>query len=114
MPHRGAGGARDDPDGGDRHQGRSDRGAVGCDHRAAPHDRRGARHHAREVRAPRARRSRMTPVPLRTPWRGAVLAVVFALAPAVAWLGPLGFAPLAALAGLLLLPAWARAPSAGP
>ena len=36
---------------------------------------------------------------------GWVLAAATALAPLVAWLGPLGFAPAAALAGLLCLPA---------
>lgn len=38
-------------------------------------------------------------------WCGWVLAGMFALTPLVAWLAPLGFAPLVALAGLLTLPA---------
>lgn len=37
-------------------------------------------------------------------WSGWVVAVVFALTPLAAWLGPLAFAPLASLAGLLCLP----------
>jgi O-antigen ligase len=36
-------------------------------------------------------------------WCGGVLAVIFALAAPAGWLGPLAFAPLAALAGLLML-----------
>ena len=36
-------------------------------------------------------------------WCGGVLAVVFALAAPVGWLGPLAYAPLAGLAGLLML-----------
>lgn len=38
-------------------------------------------------------------------WCGWVAAGVFALTPLVAWLGPLAFAPLCALAGLAVLPA---------
>jgi O-antigen ligase len=38
-------------------------------------------------------------------WCGWVAAAVFALTPLVAWLGPLAFAPLCGLAGLVLLPA---------
>lgn len=38
-------------------------------------------------------------------WCGWVLAGTFALTPLLAWLAPLGFAPLVALAGLLTLPA---------
>jgi O-antigen ligase len=38
-------------------------------------------------------------------WCGWVLAVAAALTPLFAWLGPLGFAPLVGLAGLLCLPA---------
>ena len=37
-------------------------------------------------------------------WSGWVIAAVFALTPLAAWLGPLAFAPLASLAGLLCLP----------
>lgn len=37
-------------------------------------------------------------------WCGGVLAVIFALAAPAGWLGPLAFAPLATLAGLLMLP----------
>lgn len=36
-------------------------------------------------------------------WTGWVLTGVFALSPLLAWVGPLGFAPLAALAGILAL-----------
>lgn len=36
-------------------------------------------------------------------WFGWVLGGVFALAPLLAWVGPLGFAPVAALGGLLTL-----------
>ncbi|HEY9216846.1 MAG TPA: O-antigen ligase family protein, partial [Phenylobacterium sp.] len=38
-------------------------------------------------------------------WCGWVLTGLFALIPLLAWLGPLGFAPVVALAGLLTLPA---------
>lgn len=44
-----------------------------------------------------------------TPWRGGVLIATLALWPPVAWGGNLGHAPLAALAGLLLLADWRRA-----
>jgi O-antigen ligase len=44
-----------------------------------------------------------TPEPHLTPWSGWVLAGVFALAPLLGWLGPLGFAPVAALGGALTL-----------
>ena len=37
-------------------------------------------------------------------WSGWVVAPIFLLAPLVAWLGPLAFAPLASIAGLLALP----------
>ena len=47
-------------------------------------------------------------LPLRTGWNGAVVLAAFALTPLMAYLGPLGFAALAALAGLLLTPAWFR------
>lgn len=52
----------------------------------------------------------MSPPEGRTPpwlaaWCGWVLAGTFALTPLLAWLAPLGFAPLVALAGLLTLPA---------
>lgn len=43
-----------------------------------------------------------------TPWRGVVLVGAFALWPLVAWGGHLGHAPLAALAGLLLVASWGR------
>ena len=33
-------------------------------------------------------------------WLGGVLVLLFSLTPLVAWLGPLGFAPLAAVCGL--------------
>ena len=38
-------------------------------------------------------------------WCGWVLTGAAALTPLLAWLGPLGFAPLVAVAGLLCLPA---------
>lgn len=41
-----------------------------------------------------------------TPWRGVVVAGVFALWPLVAWGGHLGHAPLVALGGLLTVYAW--------
>lgn len=44
------------------------------------------------------------------PWRGAVLTGAAGLAPLVAWLAPLGFAPLCALAGLLCLHLWLQRP----
>ena len=47
-------------------------------------------------------------LPLRTPWRGWVVAAVFVLAPLLAYLGPLGYPALLALAGLLAMPVWAR------
>ncbi|HEX2560160.1 MAG TPA: hypothetical protein VHK87_08760, partial [Phenylobacterium sp.] len=52
----------------------------------------------------------MSPEEGRTPpwlaaWCGWVLAGLFALTPLLAWLAPLGFAPVVALAGLLTLPA---------
>jgi O-antigen ligase len=44
-----------------------------------------------------------TPEPRITSWNGWVLAGVFGFAPLLGWLGPLGFAPIAALGGLLTL-----------
>lgn len=46
--------------------------------------------------------------PARTPYAGAVVGAVFVLAPVIAYLGPLGFAVLIALGGLLLTPLWVR------
>jgi O-antigen ligase len=47
-------------------------------------------------------------LPLRTPWRGWVVAAVFVLTPLLAYLGPLGYPALLALAGVLLMPFWVR------
>jgi O-antigen ligase len=47
-------------------------------------------------------------LPLRTPWRGWVVAAVFVFAPVLGYLGPLGYPPLLAAAGLLVLPVWVR------
>jgi O-antigen ligase len=53
-------------------------------------------------------------LPLRTPWRGAVVLAVFAIAPLMGYLGPLGFAVLVPVGGLLLAPFWARPRDAWP
>lgn len=52
-------------------------------------------------------------LPARTRWTAVVLTPVAVLIPAMAYLGPLGFGPLLALAGLCLFPLWARRPVGG-
>lgn len=59
----------------------------------------------------------MTPaaaLPARTRHHAAVVTAVFLLAPATAYFGPLGFAVLLALGGLLLTPSWARRQASSP
>ncbi|MDP8917123.1 MAG: O-antigen ligase family protein [Pseudomonadota bacterium] len=55
-----------------------------------------------------AARTSARAIAARTPYRAGVVTAAFLFAPLVAYLGPLGFAPLAALAGLLLTPLWIR------
>ena len=47
-------------------------------------------------------------------WCGWVLAVAAALTPLLGWLGPLGFAPLVGLVGLLCIPAFRVGPREAP
>ncbi|MBW3558719.1 MAG: O-antigen ligase family protein [Proteobacteria bacterium] len=49
-------------------------------------------------------------IPARTRWAAVVLTAVAALIPLMAYLGPLGFGPLLAVAGLCLFPLWAKRP----